>query len=288
MKSSLALMFSLLTFAGCSARTNQFNTFAQAGTTYITASQAVIQAAGTATVNTDSAFLMKIRPNLDQAGRQKAVTDSDTLLKQRLQVLQLISAHSNLLQSYFSALASLSDPKATDTVGTAAQGIYQSLSKISPSLKNAKIGTTTVSSFIPTVTAPLVAVFKAQALDKELKAHSADIANELALQEAAFSAIEAELKTDTQEQQNLKETDSINQFAANANLPADWVSQRQAILSPAPAIAASDAASKAASQLRTTFNALVENRLDSSGFASLMTNISNMLTISQTIEAAVK
>ena len=273
---------------GCAERLNQFNTFAQAGTTYVTASQSVIQAAGTATVNTDSALLMKYRSDLDETQRRERVTKSDTLLKERLHVLQLISAHGKLLQQYFEALASLSDPKATNTVGTAAQGVYDSLAKISPELKNARMGGTSVSSFIPTVISPIVATFKAHALNEELKARASAIVNEIALQEAAFSAIAAELKTDAQVQQNLKETDSIDEFVAGASLPTDWAAQRLAILSAPPAVASADAASKAAAQLRSAFSALVENRPDSTGFTSLMNDVSNMLTITQSIQGAVE
>jgi len=279
----------LLALTGCAtARLNQFNTFAQAGITYVTASQTVIQNAGTAAVNTDSALLIKSRPDLDQSQRTARVNASDKLLKQRLQVLQLVSEHGKLLQAYFEALASLSDPKATNSVGTAAQGVYDALAKMSPTLKNAKMGDTSVSSFIPTVIAPVVATFKVHALNDELKARSSAIANELALQEAAFSAIEAELKTDAQEQQNFNETDSISQYSSATPLPADWASQRLTLLSTPAAVASADAASKAAAQLRSAFTAVVENRLDSAGFASLMSDISNMLTIAQGIQSAVK
>ena len=290
-KAGLSLALLLATaglISGCAARLNQFHTFSEAGISYVSASQNVIQAASTAVVNTDSALLIKLRPDLDESQRKKRVTESNSLLKQRIEVLQLISGHGKLLQAYFEAIAALSDPKATDTVGSAAQGVYDALAKMSPTLKNAKMGNTTVSSFIPTVTAPIVATFKAHALDKELKARSGAIVNELALQEAAFSAIEAELKTDTQVQQNLRETDSINQFSVGVPLPADWASQRLALLSTPAAVASADAASRAAAHLRSTFTALVENRLDSAGFASLMNDISNMLTIAQNIQSAAK
>ena len=274
--------------SGCAARLNQFDTFSQAGISYVAASQSVIRAANTAVVNTDSALLIKVRPDLDESQRKKRVTESNKLLKERILVLQLISDHGKLLQAYFEALAALSDPKATDTVGSAAQGVYDSLAKMSPNLKNAKMGNTTVSNFIPTVTAPIVTTFKAHALDKELKARSGAIANELALQEAAFSAIEVEFKTDTEEQQNLRETESISQFAGGTPLPADWARQRLELLSTPDTVASADAASKAAAHLRSTFTALAENRLDSAGFASLMSDISNMLTIAQNIQSAKK
>lgn len=121
-----------------------------------------------------------------------------------------------------------------------------------------------------------------------MHARSNAIANELALQEAAFSAIEDQLKTDLQVQQNLRETESIGQFAGPAALPAEWASQRLTLLSTPAVVASADAASKAAAHLRSVFTAVVEDRFDGAGFASLMSDISNMLTIAQSIQSAVK
>ena len=283
------LAVSLLSaLTGCpTGRLDQFNGFAQAGTSYVTASQTFIQEAGTAAVNADSAVLVKYRPEL-QSEREARVTASNTLLRQRLQVLQLISAHGKLLQAYFETLSSLSDPKATNSVGAAAQSVYDSLAKISPTLKDAKIGATSISSFIPQVTAPVVATFKVEKLDGELKARSTAIANELALQEAAFRAIEDQLKTDVGVLNNILETDSIHQFAVATAMSAEWASQRLTLLSSATSVTSADAAAKAAAHLRSAFTAVVENRLDSAGFASLMSDISNMLTICQEIKGATK
>jgi hypothetical protein len=279
----------LLPLAGCAtARLTQFNTFAQAGITYVTASQTVLTDAGNAAVNTDSPLLVKFRPDLTPAQRTARVTASDTALKQRLHELQLVSAHGKVLQAYFQALASLSDPKAANTVGTAAQGVYDSFAKISPELKNAKMGSTSVSSFIPTVIAPVVATFKVHALNEELKARSEKIAEELAIQKAAFSAIASEFKTDAQELQQLQEIDSINQFAASAALPADWATTRLPLLSRPVTVASADAASQAADQLSKAWTALVADKLDSNGFTLLMSDISNILTIDQTIQAGAK
>jgi hypothetical protein len=285
----LVLSSLLSALTGCATgRLDQFNNLAQAGTTYVKASQAFIQEAGTATVNADSALLVKYRQDLNQSERKARVTESNTLLAQRLKVLQLISAHGKLLQAYFEALSSLSDPKATNSVGTAAQNVYDSLAKMSPTLKNAKMGTTSVSAFIPQVTAPIVVTFKVDKLDAELKARSSAIETELALQEAALRAIEDQLRTDFGVLNNILEADSINQFTAAGTLPAGWASQRLTLLSSAASVASADAASKAAEHLRSAFTAVVENRLDNAGFASLMSDISNMLAIAQEIKDATK
>lgn len=279
----------ILPSLGCVAtRLNRFNTFAQAGLRYTVATQTVTQGAGNATVNTDSALLLKYRPDLTEPQRRQRVTTSNDLLRQRLQVLRLIGAHSKLLQAYFEALAALSDPKAPNSVGTDIQGAYDSLAKMSPPLKSAKIGSTSVSSFIPKLATPIVARFKVHALDAELKARAGAITEELALQEAALTAMEEELKTDAQLQQNFREVDNVNQFASAAPLPTEWTTQRLIILSTPPVIASIDAASKASTDLRKAFAALIENRFDTAEFETLMNDISNIISISQNIQTTAK
>jgi hypothetical protein len=282
----LCLVLTLLAIclsACATRRLTQFNTFAQAGVTYTTTSQAVVTDAAAATVNADSALLIHYRSNLGEDARRTRINQSDNNLKERLQLLQLINAHGKVLAAYFTTLASLSDPKATDTTGTAAESAYNAFAKVSPELKNAKLGSTTVASLIPTITAPLVAVFKAHALDSQLKKHAKDIADEIALQQAAFAVIKQEFKTDLQAAQNLREVDNINEFVSVGALSADWSIERQSLLSTPVTIAQSDAASKAADQMGKAWADLVANKLDSNGLTLLMGDISNILSIAQSI-----
>ena len=275
----------LVCTVGCAAaRTNHFNTFAEAGKMYVTASQTVIKDAGTAAVETDTQFLVAHRSDMDPQQRRSTLTQSDTLLRQRLELLRLVSVHAELLQQYFEALSALSDPKTGGSLGTAAQSCFDSIKGMSPKLKEGKIGGMDVSSFMPAVTAPVVAEFKARALNEELHARSEAMTRELALQQAAFSLIAQELKTDTQEQLNFKQTKSINEYVANAPLPGDWASDREAILSTPTTVASAEAAAKAAAQLRKAFTALVENRPESGNLSALMSDISNVITMAQGIQ----
>jgi hypothetical protein len=197
----------------------------------------------------------------------------------------MVSVHAELLQQYFQALAELADPKTGNSAATAADDCYKAIAGMRPKLKEARTGGLSVSDFLPAVAAPVVAEFKVHALNQELHARSEAITKELALQQAAFDLIVQELKTDTQEQRNLKETTNVNEYAANAPLPPGWASQRAAILSTPASVAAAEAASKAAAQLRQAFTALVENRPDSGDLAALMGDISHVITVAQGIQA---
>jgi hypothetical protein len=275
----------LLGVTGCTTvRLNRFNSFAQAGKMYVTASQTVLLDAGSATVDTDSAFLIAQRPEIDKAERKKLVVQSNGLLRQRLQLLHLVRVHAELLQQYFQTLAALADPKAGESSQMAAENCYKAVAGIGPMLKDAKLGGQSLSDFLPAVTAPVIAQFKAHALNQELHARSEAITKELALQQAAFDLIVQELKTDTQEQQNLNETASIDEYAADAPLPPDWASQRAALLSAPASVASAEAASKAAAQLRKAFTALVENKPDSSDLSALQGDISNVIATAQGVQ----
>lgn len=274
---------------GCaSARLNQFSTFAQAGITYVNASQTLLTEAGKTSINADSALLISTRPNLSTDQRLTNVGINNTLMQQRIEILGKIGRHGRLLGQYFQALSALADPKAGGSVGTAAQSAFNSIAKLSPDIKSAKIGGTSVADFIPLVAKPIVAAYKVQALDNELKARGESIAQEIALQQAAFQAIAKELSTDARVIRNLQESATNNQYASASSLPSDWAAQRIPLMSPPPPVAASNAAADAADQLGKAWQALLANKLDGNGFNLLMTDISNLLTIAQTVENAVK
>ncbi len=285
---AVALSLSLTLAACATARLNQFSDLAQTGTAYVGATQSVIQAAGVAAINADSALLLNARPDLTPSERRARIMRSDELLTERLHVLELLSAHGKVLQEYFQALGALADPKAPDSVGRAAKGLYDSLTKVSPTLRSAKLGTATVSDFIETASAPIVAAFRARALTSELKARSAAIANEIALEQAAFAALSSELQTDTQLQRTIQETALINAFSNAPTLPPTWASERLMTLMTSSSISAIGAAEAAAGKLQEAFVAAVEGRLDASGVASLMSDISNVHSLTKTVEATIR
>ncbi len=87
---------------GCaSARLNQFSTFAQAGITYVNASQTLLTEAGKTSINADSALLISTRPNLSTDQRLTNVAINNTLMQQRIEILGKIGRHGRLLGQYF-------------------------------------------------------------------------------------------------------------------------------------------------------------------------------------------
>jgi hypothetical protein len=287
---ALAIPLGLLQFtAGCaSARLTQFHNFAQAGTAYVKASHTVLDEAGTASIRTDSLIAVKGRDGLTTPKeRSKFISDSNDLLRKRLLILDEIGRHGQLLQSYFETLDALADPQAPPTLGTAAQGVFESITKLSPTIKDASFGGIRVENAIPQATNFIVQSFKVKALENELKARSKEIERELALQEAAFKLISKNLETDLTAELEIRETEEvINPFATAKDLPREWVQHRQEILQARVAVQSAQSAASAAAELRESFVALVENRLSAPSITQLIADINSILDLTEKIEKA--
>jgi len=274
---------------GCaSVRLTQFHNFAQAGTAYVKSSQVVLDEAGTASIEADSLIAIKGREGLTATeDRRKFILANNDELKKRLLILGEIGRHGQLLESYFETLDALADPKAPPTLGIAAQGVFESISKLSPTIKNASFGGLKVQDAIPPASNFIVQSFKVRALESELRVRSKDIERELALQEAAFKVISNNLQTDLSAKLELQETEEVvKPFVTASDLPKSWVQRRKEILQARVAVASAQSAASAAAKLRESFVALVENRLSEPSITELIAAINSILDLTEKIQKA--
>ena len=276
----------VLLLQGCvSARLAQFSGFSQAGVAYVKASGTFIDEAGSAAIRGDSALLLKARPDLPQPERRERISNANKLLTQRLLLLRQIKRHGQLLQDYFEAMGSLADSKAPESLGAAAQGVYDSLAKLSPTLKNAKIGSSTVSDFIPAVVPIVVAPLKAKTLEKELRERGPLIERELALQEAILTVLAQEIKTDLSIELNTQVTaEVIDPYVSGSEVPNDWVTKREEVLGATVASQSAGAAAQAANELRLSFQKLAANQFDSAALSFLIADINSILDLTDKIK----
>jgi len=285
--SVLALPLFLLLQGCVSARLAQFSGFSQAGVAYVKASGAFIDEAGAAAVRGDSALLLKARPDLTPRDRLEQISSKNKLLAQRLLLLRQIKRHGQLLQDYFEVLGSMADSKAPESLGVTAQGVYDSLAKLSPALKNAKIGSSTVSDFIPSVVPIVVAPLKARTLEKELRERGPLIERELALQEAMLAVLAREIQTDLTIELNMQTTrEIIDPYVSDSEVPSDWTTKRDEILNTTVTSQSADAAAQAAHKLRLSFQRLAANQFDSAALSSLIADINSILDLTEKIKAA--
>lgn len=282
---SLPFLLPLLAGGCASARLTQFAGFAQAGTAYVKASQVVLDEAGTAAIEADSLILRRAREGLTSPEeRERLIIANNTELRKRLFLLRQIGRHGRLLQSYFETLAALADSKAPETLGAAAKGVFEAIGNLSPTIKQASFKGATVETVILPATTFIVQRIKVRALEEELKARSKGIERELALQEAALLTIATTLKTDLQASLEVEETtEVIRPFATAKELDDRWVQRRREILQARVAAASADSAAAAASKLRESFVALVENRLTEPSIAEIIEEINSVLDLMEQV-----
>jgi hypothetical protein len=278
----------LLILSGCAttARISQFDQFAEAGKAYADAVTILTEEAGNAAIDTDSLVLIKARDRLSSENERKSVVlEHNELLKERLQLLRDISRHALLLKSYFVALSSLAQSDAPSGIGTAAEGVVNSLGQVSEQIKTAKIGGGTVSEFVGTGTTIAIAQFQRSALETELKNRAVTIARELDLQQAVLQAIATEMQTDLEAIFVQEANEIVVSYKSDLPLPGGWSARRKGILSATVSLASAEAAADAAKNLKLSFVALVENRLQLLNVDALMKDIDEILTLIEKINA---
>jgi hypothetical protein len=284
-KGSRAAVLLLCTAVGgcASARVTQFHAFAEAGRAYVKASQVVLDEAGSAAIDTDSVVALKGREALDSSERRKHLLEQDKLLNTRLLLLRQIGRHAQLLESYFATLQALADSDAPETAGLAAKGVFDSVAKLSPGIRNASIGGVRVEPLIPPATSFVVGRLKLKALERELEARSQLVERELALQEAALKAITSNLETDLLARLKSQQAEVANLYASEKSLGEAWLNRRRQVLEAQVSAQSAGKAAEAAAELRTSFVALVERRLTEPSIQQVIANINSVLDLIEQI-----
>jgi len=286
-KNYLILLTICFLLSGCaSAKTNQFSRFAELGFAYSEAVTGLTKEAGNVATDADSAALMKAREHLTPTERGKTIIDHNKLLRERIGLLRDVRRHTQLLRSYFQTLAALARSDEPSGIGAASEDVVKSLGKMSDRIKNAKVGALPVSEFIGPVVKITVAQFQRGALEKELRVRASFIERELDLQQAVLQAIAEQMRTDLEVLQTREEAlEVVDPFRAATNsLPSDWTKRRKEVLNAYVSLDAVDAGAELARNLKLSFLALVENRLDPSDFGILFKDINEILTLIEDIQ----
>jgi hypothetical protein len=286
-KNSLVLLAICFLLSGCaSAKTNQFSRFAELGSAYSEAVTGLTKEAGNVAIDADSAALIKAREHLTLEDRGKTIIEHNKLLRERIWLLRDLRRHTQLLRSYFLALAALAKSDEPSGIGTAAEDVVNSLGRMSERINQAKAGGLGVGEFTGAVAKITVAQFQSAALEKELRVRMPTIERELDLQQAALQAIAEQMRTDLEVLQTREEAlEVVDPFRAATNsLPSDWTKRRKEVLNAYVSLDAVDAGAELARNLKLSFLALVENRLDPSDFGILFKDINGILTLIEDIQ----
>jgi hypothetical protein len=265
---------------------NQFSRFAELGYAYSEAVTGLTKEAGNVAIDADSAALIKVREDIPLNERGKTIIAHNKLLRERIGLLRDLRRHTQLLRSYFQALAALAKSNEPSGIGAASEDVVKSLGKMSDRIKNAKVGALPVSEFIGPVVKITVAQFQSGALEKELKIRGPIIERELDLQQAALQAIAEQMRTDLEVLQAREEAlEVVDPFRATEDsLPSDWAKRRKELLNTHISLDSVDAGAELARNLKLSFLALVENRLDSSDVEMMFGDINEVLTVIEGIQ----
>ncbi len=272
---------------GCTtARVNYFKSFAEAGTAYSDAVSTLTQQSGQVAIDADSLILMKARDDLQPSERGPTIVEHDNLLRERLRILGMVRRHAQLLRSYFVSLAALANSDAPSGIGTSTEGVINALGGLNREIGEAKVGGEPIAKFAKGAATIIVAQFQNAALENELKLRSKAIEREIDLQQAAFDAIAAQVRTDLQIALNRQESlEVVDPFKEpNKNLPGDWLTRRREILSANLSLEAITAAADAARNLKSSFVALVENRFSPVDYQAMVKDISEIVTLIEMIQ----
>jgi hypothetical protein len=286
-KHCLILLAICLLISGCaSAKINQFSRFAELGCAYSEAVTGLTREAGNVAIDADSAALMKAREPLTPKERGETIIEHNQLLRGRIDLLRDLRRHTQLLRSYFQALAALAKSDEPSAIGAASEDIVKSLGKMNERIKNAKVGALPVGEFTGAVAKITVAQFQSAALKKELRVRAPIIERELDLQQAVLQAMAGQMRTDLEVLQAREEAlDVVDPFRATKDsLPSDWTKRRKELLNTQISLDSVDAGVALAGNLKLSFLALVENRLDSSDVEMMFGDINEILTLIEDIQ----
>jgi len=286
-KKGLVLLVICFLLSGCAtARISQFSRFAELGSAYSEVVVGLTKEAGNAAIDADSAVLIKGRENIPLEERGKTIIDHNKLLRERIGLLRDLRLHTQLLRSYFQALAALARSDEPSGIGAASEDVVNSLGRLGDSIKNAKVGALSVSEFIGPVVKITVGQFQRGALEKELRIRAPIIERELELQQAALQVIDEQIRTDLEVLQSRREAlEVVDPFRGSKDsLPSDWAKRRKEILSLHLSLDSIDAGAELARNLKLAFLALVENRLDLTDLESLFGDINGILALIEEIQ----
>jgi hypothetical protein len=276
----------LMTGCSSTARVNQFQQFAEAGMRYADSVGTLTEAAGKAAIDADSMVLAKTRPK-DSEKRALKILEHNKLMKERLSLLGNVRRHALLLKSYFASLASLASSDAPSGIGTATEGLVDSMGQLSGKIKKSKVGDLSVSQFSGKVVTIAVANFRRAALEKELKARAPVLEQELDIQQAALRAIADQIKIDLQANlQQMESKEVVLPYRNSKSLSSSWSKKRYKILTTHISLASAEAAADAAKRLKLSFVALLENRFGMTEMQALIKDIDEIISLVEAVKGA--
>jgi hypothetical protein len=286
MKKRVVFILIMLVICSCATqRISQFASLAAAGKSYSEAMSALTEETGKIAIDADNEHLLLYRDKYTEEDRKRIILERDSALRSLLDILGGIRVHTALLGRYFESLDQLAGSKYPSTLTGQIASLVESLEKIHPVLENATIGNMDVKSFIGEGVPVILGSLKQKKLEQELRRNAAMVERELELQKALLEALSEQLKSDLELLLQIKNFNQVLQPYIKQGQPGkEWKSSRKEVLTTSLSLAALDQALSAATELKTVFLNLTENKATLSGFKSLFDSINLMIGLVEKIQ----
>ena len=277
----LALALALLA-AGCTAATDtaRLELVASAGIAYADEVPPLLDRAFELAAAVDSGALVAARSGLSAGQRRDSLQEFDAAMTERLKLYVAAKRHNGLLRSYFIALRTLLKADGPKGIGDAAKRLTAELGKLSPRLKNVRMGDVSVSGLVEPAARIAVASFKSAVLRRELEARGETIERELAVQEALVTALAQQVRADREILSARFRNDEVMEpYVSAGRLPKTWPARRLRSLRDTRDVETVRAAEQAIRSLRKAYVAALEGRLDHTQAAELATTVEGFVEL---------
>lgn len=266
---------------GC-ATTQEYAGFAQAGSSYAAAVDRLLVASRDTTIDATSNKLLQndalANLTLEQYRKQ---SETDLM---RIEVIQGLRLHADLLGRYFRTMSKLTDSTAPADVKAALNGTVDGLNAVGKQLRGTPLLSADAKSAVGAIGQLVVSAKIRGALGEELRARETTLRQELALQEqllkALAEAIAQDLKVMAQIREERQVVTPLTEVKPIAN-PDQWIAARRSVLLTTPEIAELHNASRAAADMRDAFEDLLAGRLSMARLLGVITDLEAIITIAE-------
>ena len=250
------LLLSVVTGCG-SARAGRLVGFSGAGTAYTPSRSDFLRQSLQTTIDRDTLELRKQRTALDPAGRIRVLSEHDAIMRERIEIVQDLDRHGQVLRQYFAALSRLASSREDANAAAAATRLSGELGGLTNSLAAKSINGNPLNVLLGQATGLAVGTFRNRELSRHLSANASTIERALLLEEDLLRVLTEEMIADLKAlQSEQRRSKVLFPFRDNSGLPEEWEAERARILFTELDIGRASAAQDAARQLRLTYESL--------------------------------
>jgi hypothetical protein len=273
---------------GC-ATTQEYAGFAQAGSSYAAAVDRLLVASRDTAIDATSNKMLQNDAIANTTLEQYKTQSEPDLL--RLEVIEGLRLHADLLGKYFRTMSKLTGSTAPADIKASLDGTVDGLNSVGKQLRGAPLLSADAKSAIGAIGQLAVAAKIRGSLRDELQRREATLRQELVLQEhllnALAEAIAQDLKITAQaREQRLVIQPLIQPTAIPA--PDPWIASRRTVMLTNPEIAELQSASRAAADMRETFEDLIAGRLSMARLLGVIADLDGIISIAEHLLAKSK